>query len=377
MSWAYRKLVRPVLFTQDPEDVHDRTINLLARVSRWRPLCGLTKALFGSPPMPVDAFGLNFPNPIGLAAGMDKEGLAVPVWAAIGFGFSELGAVTRKAQVGNPRPRVFRAIPERSIVNRMGFNNAGAPEFARHLKAWHASGRWPGHPVGVNLGKSKVAPLAQAAEDYAQTLRAIWEYADFFVVNVSSPNTPSLRRLQDRDALDEILAALQEVNMELAAKQPGSSGGSLKPILVKVAPDLEFEALDEIVSLVEPRKVAGFVATNTTTSRPATRNDRVMDVYAEAGGLSGRPLKSRSTEVITHLYRQTAGRLPIIGVGGIFNAKDAWEKITAGARLIQLYTGLVYEGPGLPSQIVKGLRRRLDQAGFKNVREAVGATVKL
>lgn len=376
MSWAYRTFVRPVLFAQDPEDVHDRAMRTLARVSRWRPLCDLLRAFLHAPALPMEAFGLRFPNPVGLGAGMDKQGTAVPAWAAMGFGFSELGAVTWHAQVGNPRPRVFRVISEGAIVNRMGFNNAGAPVFAERLANWRRTGRWPDHPVGINLGKSKATPLADAPADYARSLRALWAVADFFVVNVSSPNTPNLRLLQDREALDAILAALQEVNREQAARQQPPSAGALKPILIKVAPDLEFEALDQILELVEPRKIAGFVATNTTISRPASRNARVMDVYAETGGLSGRPLRARSTEVIQHLHRRAQGKLPIIGVGGIFSAADAWEKITAGARLIQIYSGLVYEGPGLPRQIVKGLRRRLAQGGFKSLREAVGSAVR-
>ncbi len=375
MSWAYRALARPFLFAQDPEDVHERTLRLLRIVSGSAWLRGLTRLALGAPNLPVEAWGLRFPNPVGLGAGLDKEGAAVPAWAAMGLGFSELGAVTWHAQPGNDRPRVFRAVPEEAIVNRMGFNNPGARAFAETLRRWRERGGWPAHPVGVNLGKSKITPLAEAPADYANSLRVLWPWADFFVINVSSPNTPNLRQLQDRSALDEILAALQEVNAEqAAAAAPAGRAGAppLKPILVKVAPDLEFPALDEILELVGPRKVAGLVATNTTISRPVSRNPRLMDVYAETGGLSGRPLRARSTEVIHHLYRQTRGRLPIIGVGGVFNAADAWEKITAGARLLEVFTGLVYEGPGLPRQIVRGLRQRLRQARLTTLREAVG-----
>jgi len=291
----------------------------------------------------------------------------VPAWAALGFGFSELGGVTQHAQPGNPTPRVFRAIREEAIVNRMGFNNDGAAALAEQLKQWRALGRWPKHPVGINLGKSKVTPLDQAAEDYANSFRALRDLADFFVVNVSSPNTPDLRQLQDKAALDEILAALQEQN-----GSPNSKVRSPKPILVKVAPDLTFEALDEILQLVGPRQIAGIVATNTTIARPEATDSTVHRVYAEAGGLSGRPLRDRSTEVIRHLYRQTLGKLPIIGVGGIFDAQDAWEKITAGASLVQVYTGLVFEGPGLARAIVNGLRQRLMEAGMPTISHAVG-----
>lgn len=372
MSWTYRAFIRPGLFTQDPEDVHDRMMRLLGLVSRHRWLLAMMRAVFGAPALPVEAFGLRFPNPVGLGAGMDKSGGAAPAWAAMGFGFSELGAVTRHAQPGNPRPRVFRVVPEQAIVNRMGFNNAGADSFAKTLQDWRNRGLWPAHPVGINLGKSKITPLEKAPGDYAASLQALWPLADFFVVNVSSPNTPNLRQLQDRAALDEILAALQEVNTALGKGSPAKPDGGLKPVLVKVAPDLAFEALDEILELVAPRKIAGLVATNTTISRPASRNIRTMDTYAETGGLSGKPLRNRSTEVIRHLHRQTSGRLPIIGVGGILDGQDAWEKITAGARLVQLYTGLVFEGPGLPRQIVRDLRRRLRLAGLKSIRDAVG-----
>jgi dihydroorotate dehydrogenase len=214
--------------------------------------------------------------------------------------------------------------------------------------------------VGINLGKSKITPLTDAASDYAQSFEALRELADFFVVNVSSPNTPNLRQLQDKAALDEILAALQ-------ARNPAG-----KPILVKVAPDLAFEALDEILELVGPRQLAGIVATNTTVTRPMSPDSVAQRIYGEAGGLSGKPLRNRSTRVIQHLYRQTRGNVPIIGVGGIFSAADAWEKITAGASLVQLYTGFVYEGPGLPSRIVRGLRRQMQLAGFKSIASAVG-----
>jgi len=279
---------------------------------------------------------------------------------ALGFGFSELGGVTWHAQPGNPKPRMFRAIPDEAVINRMGFNNSGAEAVAQKLTEWKISGRWPNHPVGINLGKSKITPLESAAEDYANSFRALRDLADFFVVNVSSPNTPNLRQLQDKAALDEIFAALQSLN------------STRKPILVKVAPDLTFEALDEILELVTPRNIAGIVATNTTIARPQTSDAKLQKIYAETGGLSGRPLRARSTEVVRHLYKQTKGKLPIIGVGGIFDADDAWEKITAGASLVQVYTGMVYEGPSVAQKIVTGLQVRLEIAGMKQLSEAVG-----
>jgi dihydroorotate dehydrogenase len=374
MGWPYRQLLRPLLFTQDSEEIHNETLSALAWTSRHPWTCDALRSFFGSEELPVELFGLRFPNPVGLAAGMDKQAAAVPVWAALGFGFTELGGVTWHPQPGNPSPRMFRAVHEDALINRMGFNNPGAEAMAARLKDWHSQKRWPGHPVGINLGKSKITPLESAAEDYSNSLRALWPYADFFVVNVSSPNTPNLRQLQDKAALDEILRALQQVNRELALSS--SQIGAPKPILVKVAPDLTFEALDEILELVAPRQLAGIVATNTTIARPPTRHPQSARIYAESGGLSGRPLAQRSTEVIKHLYRKTDGKVPIIGVGGIFTSKDAWEKITAGASLIQLYSGMVYEGPGIAKKIVAGLELQLENQGFSSIKEAVGMATK-
>ena len=369
MSWFYRQLLRPLLFTQEAEAVHNRTLRALAWAGHQPVTVEMLEAFFSAPSMPSEVFGLRFPNPLGLAAGMDKYAAALPVWAALGFGFTELGGVTWHAQSGNPLPRLFRIVTEEAIINRMGFNNPGAETLAATLAEWRARNSWPRHPVGINLGKSKITPLEKAAEDYASSFRVLRAHADFFVVNVSSPNTPNLRQLQDRAALDEIFAALGEV--EATALKAG--GGARKPILVKVAPDLGFEALDEILELVGPRQIAGIIATNTTISRPEIADENLRQRYAETGGLSGRPLRNRSTEVIRHLFGQTRGQLPIIGVGGIFDANDAWEKITAGACLLQLYTSLVYEGPAVVSLIVSGLREKMAVAGIRELREAVGA----
>ena len=365
MSWFYRNVARPVLFTRDSERIHDRTLRALAAVSKSRFLCNAIRGWIDAPSLPVRCFGLEFPNPVGLAAGMDKGAVAVPVWEAMGFGFAELGGVTLHAQPGNPQPRMFRAPAEAALINRMGFNNPGAAALAERLASWHSRGLWPAHPVGINLGKSKLTPLADAASDYAGSFRLLWSLADFFVVNVSSPNTPNLRQLQDRSALDEILDALQSANDALAAAHRSAA----KPILVKVAPDLSFDALDDVVSLVGPRRLAGIVATNTTLARPATGDPVARIVYRETGGLSGRPLAALSTQVVRHLYRQTRGSVPIIGVGGISGVDDAWEKVTAGASLLQVYSALVYEGPGLPAGLVRGL---LDRLGGGRWIDAVG-----
>ena len=351
--------------------MHERTMRALAAASRNGVLLGAVNAFFNAESLPIELFGLKFPNPVGLAAGMDKYATAVPAWQALGFGFTELGGVTLQAQPGNERPRLFRAIAEEAIVNRMGFNNPGAAAFAAALADWRARGLWPQHPVGINLGKSKVTPLEEAPKDYAESFRLLRPYADFFVVNVSSPNTPGLRKLQDRAALEEILAAIGEVENPTATAKDVHHNES-RPILVKVAPDLALEAIDEILELALARGVAGIVATNTTVARPETKDPDTQRVYSEAGGLSGRPLRQRSTEVIRHIYRQTLGRLPIVGVGGIFNADDAWEKITAGASLIQIYTALVYEGPSVTKSIVSGLLGRMKKAGLNKLSDAIG-----
>ena len=365
MSIFYRNIIRPLLFRQNPESIHNRTLGALKIASRTPIISAALSAFYGAPELPVECLGLRFPNPIGLAAGMDKQAEALPAWAAMGFGFTELGAVTWHPQPGNPSPRVFRIIPEQAIINRMGFNNPGAEAVAQSLQKWREQNRWPKHPVGMNLGKSKVTPLEKAAGDYANSFRVLRPLLDFFVVNVSSPNTPNLRQLQDKSALGEIFAALNQVQSSLPPSEQ-------RPILVKVAPDLTFDALDDIVDLLGSCRIAGIVATNTTISRPATNNPEVQAKYAETGGLSGKPLRSKSTEVIAHLYRQTQGRVPIIGVGGIFTAEDAWEKIIAGASLLQVYTGFVYEGPGLCRRLVQGLHYKLKAHSVSSLQNAIG-----
>lgn len=363
MSWFYRHCIRPFLFAQEAEHAHEFTLKMLSRFSRNSAACSAAGIFLSAASLPVEVFGLKFPNPIGLAAGMDKFAAALPVWERIGFGFCELGGVTLHAQPGNPSPRMFRAPAAAAIINRMGFNNPGAETFAQTLADWKNSGRWPKHPVGINLGKSKITPLEKAAEDYAGSFRLLRDYADFFVINVSSPNTPGLRQLQDKSALDEILAAVCELQKT----------GNRPAVLVKIAPDLTFEALDEILELASARNLSGIVATNTTLSRPETGDPSLRAIYSETGGLSGRPLRDRSTEIIRHIYKQTRARLPIIGVGGIFSADDAWKKIGAGASLLQIYSALVYEGPGLPKAIVAGLLQRMKNEGVRDLKEIAGA----
>jgi len=367
LSAIYKKIFRPILFMQDPEVVHSLTVRGLQLVSKFSILCGMMKSLYGAESLPVQAFGLNFPNPLGLAAGMDKQGIALRAWEAMGFGFSELGAVTRYEQPGNPAPRVFRAIPDEAIINRMGFNNSGAKKMAETLKTARESGCYPKHPIGINLGKSKKTPLEESPEDYAYSLEALKDLADFFVVNVSCPNIPNLRSLQNKDSLKAIFSALQKINHK---------GNNPKPILLKLSPDLPMEAVDEILQLYPKLGASGIVATNTTVMRPNGTTPKLQKIYAEKGGLSGKPLRQKSTEMIANIYCRTGGNVPIIGVGGIFTVEDAWEKITHGATLLQMFTGLVYEGPTAPSQIVAGLKKRLQDNGFSKIEDAVGSAIK-
>jgi dihydroorotate dehydrogenase len=282
-------------------------------------------------------FGLTFPNPIGLAAGFDKNAEGVTVWPRLGFGFMELGTITPRAQPGNPKPRIFRLTAEQGLINRLGFPNVGMEEVARRLERVKTAGHWPHAPVGLNLGKNKETTLAEAGRDYVACFRRTRELADYFVVNVSSPNTPGLRELQGGAFLDSILGPLRDVD---------PSGQH--PLLIKIAPDLDEAQIADVVNAVEKFRLAGIVATNTTIDK------RGLSVQEE-GGASGRPLTAKSTEIIRTVHRLTGGRVPIIGVGGIFNAADAKEKLAAGASLLQLYTGFVYEGPLVARRICEGL----------------------
>jgi dihydroorotate dehydrogenase len=366
MTGFYERCIRPALFSFESEEIHEHTLRML----HWlcdKPLYReALESFFGAPEQPAQHFGLSFAHPVGLAAGMDKFAVALPAWESLGFSFIELGGVTRWPQPGNPAPRLFRIVAERALINRMGFNNGGAADMAERLVRWKQANLWPRCPVGINLGKSKTAE--NAVEDYAASFRLLRAHADFFVVNVSSPNTPNLRALQEKAALTEILHALQQINREV-----GAGGSAPRPLLVKVAPDLSFSALDDILELVQSHGLAGVVATNTTIARPPSGDPKLNRIYAEAGGLSGAPLTRRSTEIIRHLHRQSQGRVRVIGVGGVFTAADAWEKIIAGASLIQIYTGLIYKGPGIVREIVTGLNRRLAERGMRDLTEAIGS----
>jgi len=325
---VYKDLLRPWLFRLDAEAAHHLALGQLERM----PL-PLVRLLSGRPrrAKPVRVFGVDFPHRVGLAAGLDKNAVALPAWEALGFGFVELGTVTAHAQPGNPPPRLFRYPAQQALINRMGFNNDGAEKISIRLTRLRESGRWPRIPIGVNLGKSKVTPLEEAPQDYVASYRKLLPFGDYFVVNVSSPNTPGLRSLQDRPALTAIIRALREVD-------------ATKPLLVKIAPDLEESAAVEIAALAEEEKLAGLITTNTTLDHRAVPQER-----DEQGGLSGAPLREKATAMLRTVAGRT--RLPIIASGGVMNAEAAREKFAAGASLVQIYTGFIYEGPGLIREI--------------------------
>ena len=365
MGRIFRLVSRPLLAVQDSEKAHARSL-LLLRLFSSNPLFRGFLKLFYKPKrkLSLQCFGMEYNHPFGLAAGMDKRAEALRGWESIGLAFSEIGGVTMLEQEGNPKPRMFRNGRDRALVNRMGFNNPGSEKIAIQL----AQAGKQSIPVWANLGKSKVTALSDAKEDYSTSLERLWPYIDLFVVNVSSPNTPGLRELQHGDYLKEILDACMKKNQSCAQQ----SGGQTKPILIKVAPDLSKPELELILDSAIACKIDGIVATNTTLERP---ND-ADKVYQEQGGCSGSPLRNQSTEMIHHIYSYTNGTLPIVGVGGIMNADDAWRKITAGATLLQAYAGFVFEGPSLTKSIVNGLHRKLKQSEFESIEDAVGSAHK-
>ncbi|WP_339651718.1 quinone-dependent dihydroorotate dehydrogenase [uncultured Maribacter sp.] len=340
----YRLLIRPILFLFDPERVHHisfSTIKFLSKIG----LSGLFKSIFliEDKRLERELFGLKFKNPVGLAAGFDKNAVLYNELSDFGFGFIEIGTLTPKPQEGNPKKRLFRLKADHAIINRMGFNNNGVFEAAEKLKKEHRV------LIGGNIGKNKVTPNNEAIKDYLICFDALFDHVDYFVVNVSSPNTPGLRELQDKEPLTALLSELQLENLKLSER----NGTIRKPILLKIAPDLTNSQLFDIIEIVNTTKIDGVIATNTTISRGNLKSHVLLT--EEAGGLSGAPLKNRSTEVIRFLAEKSNKSFPIIGVGGIHSAEDALEKLEAGADLIQLWTGFVYEGPGLVKKINKAL----------------------
>jgi dihydroorotate dehydrogenase len=367
----YRSLVRPALFRLAPETAHEFALHALTVALKPGSVRRLTalrlqRAPFGM----LERFGLNFSNPVGLAAGFDKNGVAARELAALGFGFLELGTVTHLAQPGNPQPRLFRLPRDRALINRQGFNNDGAAALAARLER----GERPGCVLGINIGKSRAVEVAEATADYLASFEIVYPHADYITINVSSPNTPHLRELQRADALAELLAALQKRGQELSRRDGRTAAPDRRvPLLVKVAPDLEEGDLEMIIDVARRTGIDGIVATNTTIARENLSNTPPSVVSSiGAGGLSGAPLRVRSTEVIRTLYRLSRGTIRIVGVGGIFNAADAWEKICAGASLVQLYTGFIYEGVTAARDINEGLADILRREGFRTLDEAVG-----
>ena len=336
MKNGYERFIRPLLFSLDPERAHRFTIELLRGASHFD-LALRVFRFFQPPSKPKTLFGLTFPNPIGLAAGLDKNGVALPAWAALGFGFIEIGTVTAKAQPGNPKPRIFRLPGQQALINRLGFNNDGADAIAERLGRLRRSGRWPAVPVGINIGKSRATPLEQATDDYLYSFRLLRDFADYIALNVSSPNTPGLRELQEPQRLSELLHAI--------GNQPGTAA---KPVLVKIAPDLSPTELEVIIATCEENNVAGIIATNTTLDHSS-----IPPALDEEGGLSGAPLREKSTALVREIAKRSA--IPVIASGGISDAESAQQKFQAGVQLVQLYTGFIYRGPRLLREVMAKL----------------------
>ncbi|MCL6515699.1 quinone-dependent dihydroorotate dehydrogenase [Alicyclobacillus sp.] len=348
-------LLRPVLFRMEPEAAHHTILALLARMP-WsvRLACAPVSP---SPALGQTLWGRRFPHPVGLAAGLDKNAVAVPALFQCGFSFVEVGTVTPRPQPGNPKPRLFRLPADEALINRMGFNNDGADLVAQRVHRWRGLGI-----IGVNLGKNKTTPNDAALEDYLANVRVFCAIADYLVINVSSPNTPGLRDLQAQEQLVPLVRAV-------LAERDRLTEGSRPPLLVKLAPDLSDEDLAELAVALTNIGVDGLIATNTTIARP-----KLHTPFAnEPGGLSGKPLRERATAVVRQLYEATRGKIPIIGSGGVFSADDAYEKIRAGASLVQVYTGFIYRGPGIVREIADGLAQRLARDGFEKIEEAIGA----
>ncbi|MGB5596439.1 MAG: quinone-dependent dihydroorotate dehydrogenase [Crocosphaera sp.] len=355
----------------NPEKAHQQLLKTLHSLEqnrhslwgRWILSMMDSSFCFHDPRLQQNLWGLTFDNPLGLAAGCDKEGMGAGIWGHLGFGFAEIGAVTLHSQPGNPKPRLFRLPLDKAALNRLGANNQGAEIIAQTLQeTWQRQPRKI--PIGINLCKSKITPLDAAARDYVGSFCYLQDWADYFVVNVSSPNTPGLRSLQEGEQLNIILQELQTANQQE------------KPLFVKISPDLSWDGITMIIDLAKTYNLAGIIATNTTIKREGLKT-KILEktgnpIEEEAGGISGNPIRKRSTEVIRFIYEQTEGTLPIIGVGGIFTAEDAWEKITAGASLLQLYTGWIYQGPWCISEIAQGLITHLEKHKLSHISQAVG-----
>lgn len=348
---VFKQIIRPFLFRGDPERMHDSLSRILARAGKYGAVRNAVRSAFtySHPMLETTVAGIRFPNPVGLAPGFDKHCTLIDIIPAFGFGFIEVGTITARAQEGNPKPRLFRLVADKALINRMGFNNPGADVIRERLKSVRKN-----IPLGINIGKSKVVPLADAVDDYLYSFDRLAEFADYVAVNVSSPNTPGLRELQEKEHLLKLLRALQKKNI------------SKKPLFVKIAPDLTFDQVDDVIDVCMKTRLAGIISTNTTVSR-----DGLKTITHEVGGLSGKPLREKANLFVQHIHSRT--KLPIIGVGGIFTARDAYEKIKAGASLVQIYTSFIYEGPMVVKRINQGLVKMMKKDGLESVGGAVGS----
>jgi dihydroorotate dehydrogenase len=366
MTFLWGKLIRPLMFRLDAEPAHELGMKGL-RSGLAAPFYADARS-FGIGP--VRRFGLEFPNPVGIAAGFDKNAVAVDQLASLGFGFVEVGTVTHRPQPGNPKPRMFRLGEDQALINRLGFNNEGAEAVAARLVKLK-----PKCVLGINIGKNKDVPIEDATENYLAAFKLLQPLADYIAINISSPNTPNLRELQRSDNLDELLGVLQDANWEPSEGVAEASGRRhAKPLLVKIAPDLSEAETEAAVDMCRKHDISGIIATNTTIDRGGLRSPDVSEIGA--GGLSGRPLEAKSTAVISTIYKYSKGKLPIIGVGGVFDAQDAFNKIAAGASLVQAYTGFIYRGPGFAREVNEGLARILAERSLSSIEEAVGCVHK-
>ena len=381
LNYLYRQL-RPLLFAGDAEKVHERMLTSVEFISKIPGFLPLLRSLFleDNPLLRTQLFDKTLNNPIGLAAGFDKDGRIHPALFALGFGFVEIGTVTPRPQEGNPRPRLFRLKEDHAVINRMGFNNQGAWKMAERLVAntlkiksadadiFELSEDYPANiasgMLGINIGKNKDTSLEKATDDYVSALSTLHPFAEYFTLNISSPNTEDLRNLQEKEALRILLDSVCARRDELDRNHSRNT-----PLLVKLAPDLDGEALENSVRVIQEFSIQGIIVTNTTVERP----ELISKYRTETGGLSGKPLQKRSTAMIRTLFAELGADIPIIGVGGIFNGADAYEKIRAGAAAVQIYTALIYEGPGLVRKVKEELANLLESDGYKSVSEAVGA----
>lgn len=369
MGLFYRIFFMSALKFQDSEKAHRRSLRMLRITSRNPISRSILKLLYRpKSDMNIDTMGMKFTNPFGVAAGMDKSAEALEGWSSLGVGFTEIGGITMLQQEGNPKPRMFRLNSKEILINRMGFNNIGSEKMAHYLSQTKSRRSKHVQPLWVNVGKSKLTPLEDAKIDYGTTIERLWPYVDAFVINVSSPNTPELRKLQNEAYLDELLSHCNRLNEDAATR----TGRRRKPMLVKVAPDIEEHDFDVILSTVTKSQFDGIVVCNTTIQRPSPMNDKEERILNQAGGLSGRFLHEQSLRMISHAYSTTKGQLTIVGVGGIFDAKDAIQCIRAGATLVQAYSGFVFHGPTIINNIVKGIKSEMKKENVTHYHDLVG-----